>query len=183
MNLFFVIDELSDVGDEKQVWVLADTIMDAIRDPHNTRPTDEPIVGLIAKQYVFTISTDLMSQMLIIDTTFNRYIRFWERATKWTSPTSQRHFVATFNDYCESVVTQARDRVSLRVHTVDTYFAVRRENVGAKPSFALLEMDMNLPDEALEHPVMVDLTTWAIDMLIIGNVSAVTTRSLSPSRR
>ncbi|KAI0660148.1 terpenoid synthase [Cubamyces menziesii] len=144
MNLFFVLDELSDAGDESQARALANTIMDGIRNPHKTRPTAEPIVGLIAKQ-------------------------FWARVIKWAGSEPQRRFVATFDDYCESVVTQARDRSSSHVHTVDTYLAVRRENIGAKPSFALMEMDMNLPDESLGHPVVVDLTTWAIDMIIIGN--------------
>ncbi|KAI0331578.1 terpenoid synthase [Cubamyces sp. BRFM 1775] len=134
MNLFFVFDDISDAGDERQVRVLADTIMDAIRNPHKARPVAEPIVGLIAKQ-------------------------FWERAITCASPASQRRFIATFNAYCEAVVTQARDRSLSHLHT----------NVGARSSFALLEMEMNLPDEALGHPVMVDLTTWAIDMLIIGN--------------
>ena len=50
MNLFFVFDELSDAGNEDQVRVLADTIMDGIRNPHETRLAAEPIVGLIAKQ-------------------------------------------------------------------------------------------------------------------------------------
>ncbi|KAJ8474148.1 hypothetical protein ONZ51_g7404 [Trametes cubensis] len=144
MNLFFVFDELSDVESESQVRVLADTIMDGIRNPHKTRPTTEPVIGLIAKQ-------------------------FWERVIKWASPESQRRFVATFDDYCESVVTQARDRSSSHVHTVETYLEVRRENAGIKPAFVFLEMNMNLPDEAMEHPVVVDLTTWAIDMIVVAN--------------
>ncbi|KAI0333184.1 terpenoid synthase [Cubamyces sp. BRFM 1775] len=144
MNLFFVFDELSDVADERHVRVLADTIMDAIRHPHKARPSSEPIVGSVAKQ-------------------------FWEGAIASASQTSQRRFIATFDAYCESVVEQARDRDVSHVHTVDTYLAVRRENIGAKPSFALLEMDMDLPDEAFYHPTVVELTTWAIDMIIMGN--------------
>ncbi len=65
---------------------------------------------------------------------------------------------------------QAADRHVQRLHTVESYLDMRRENIGAKPSFALLELDMNLPDEVMAHPVIVDLSTWAINMLILGNV-------------
>ena len=89
------------------------------------------------------------------------------------SESSQRRFIKTYDDYCQSVVQQAADRDQKHIRDVESYFDNRRENIGAKPSFALMEMDMNLPDESLGHPVVVDLTTWAIDMIIIGNVSIV----------
>lgn len=97
--------------------------------------------------------------------------RFWERTIRIASAPSQRRFIQTFDDYCQSVVQQAADRDTKHIRDVESYMVIRRENIGAKPSFALLELDMDLPDEVLEHPAVVDLTTWAIDMIIIGNVS------------
>ncbi|KAL7282972.1 terpenoid synthase [Trametes coccinea BRFM310] len=144
MNLFFVFDELSDVGDEKTVQELSDIIMDALRNPGKTRPPRESAVGVIAQQ-------------------------FWQHAVKIASASSQRRFIATFDDYCQSVVEQATDRAIGRMHDVDSYLHMRRENIGAKPSFAILELDMDLPDEVFFHPMLVDLSTWAIDMLILGN--------------
>ena len=86
------------------------------------------------------------------------------------SPQACRRFIQTFDTYCDSVVQQAAEREVNRRHTIESYLEMRRENIGAKPSFALLELDMELPDEIMEHPAIVNLSTWAIDMLIIGNV-------------
>ena len=97
--------------------------------------------------------------------------RFWQLAIKTASESSQRRFIQTFDSYCQSVVQQAGDRDSCRIRDVDSYFENRRENIGAKPSFALLELDMNLPDEVMTHPTIEKLTELAIDMLILGNVS------------
>jgi Delta6-protoilludene synthase len=48
---------------------------------------------------------------------------------------------------------------------------VRRDTIGAKPSFAILETAMNLPDEAVRHPDIVELSILSIDMILLGNVS------------
>ncbi|RDX52874.1 terpenoid synthase [Lentinus brumalis] len=144
MNLFFVFDEYSDVEDEQTVQAFANIIMDALRDPYKARPAGEPVLGEIARQ-------------------------FWLRAIESASEPAQRRFISTFDAYCQSVVQQATDRHVQRLHTVESYLNMRRENIGAKPSFALLELDMHLPDEVMTHPTIVDLSTWAIDMLILGN--------------
>jgi hypothetical protein len=51
---------------------------------------------------------------------------------------------------------------------------VRRDTIGAKPSFAILETAMNLPDEAVYHPDIVELSILTIDMILLGNVSGDT---------
>lgn len=96
--------------------------------------------------------------------------RFWARAIQDASLPAQRRFIATFDAYMQSVVQQAADRDVHHVRDVDSYFENRRENIGARPSFAILELDMELPDEVLAHSAIVDLTTYCIDMLILGNV-------------
>lgn len=52
MNLFFVIDEHSDIVDADMAKVQADTVMDALRNPHAPRPSGEWIGGEVARQLV-----------------------------------------------------------------------------------------------------------------------------------
>lgn len=70
----------------------------------------------------------------------------------------------------DGVVQQAEDRTHTHMRTIDSYLEVRRDTIGAKPSFAILELEMDLPDEVFNHPVLENLRTWVIDMLCIGNV-------------
>ncbi|EMD32850.1 hypothetical protein CERSUDRAFT_161387 [Gelatoporia subvermispora B] len=144
MNLFFVFDEYSDIADEGTVRQQADIIMDALRNPHKPRPKGECIIGEITRQ-------------------------FWERAVETASPSSQRRFIETFDAYTASVVQQAEDRTHSYIRSIDSYLAVRRDTIGAKPSFTVMEMDMDLPDEVLHDPAVANLTLWCIDMLILGN--------------
>jgi len=50
MNLFFVIDEHSDVTDMQGARRQADVIMDALKNPHVPRPQGEWIGGEVARQ-------------------------------------------------------------------------------------------------------------------------------------
>ena len=68
------------------------------------------------------------------------------------------------------MVQRAADRRLKRIRSVEEYFEVRRETIGAKAAFALIELDMNLPDEAVKHPVVEELNILAIDMIILDNV-------------
>ena len=97
--------------------------------------------------------------------------RFWELAIKTASPQSQKRFITTFDTYTQSVVQQAADRTHSYIRDIESYFEVRRNTIGAKPSFALLELEMDLPDEVIEHPIIQDLSILTIDMLHLGNVS------------
>ncbi len=67
------------------------------------------------------------------------------------------------------MVQQAEDRAQERVRSTEDYFQLRRETVGAKPSFAVGELYMNIPQEVIDHPVISKLSELCIDMLIIGN--------------
>jgi len=77
----------------------------------------------------------------------------------------------TFATYTQSVVDQAADRTHKYIRTVDEYLEIRRDTIGAKPSFAILETGLNLPDEAVRHPIIDELSIVAIDMILLGNVS------------
>lgn len=69
----------------------------------------------------------------------------------------------------DAVVQQAEDRDDKHVRSIQGYFDVRRNTIGARPSFAILEIDMDLPDEVFYDPTIVKLTALCIDMLILGN--------------
>lgn len=71
----------------------------------------------------------------------------------------------------DAVVQQAEDRTKHRIRTIESYLEVRRDTIGAKPSFALMELELDIPDEVFHHPTLENLRLWVIDMLCIGNVS------------
>ena len=50
MNLFFMIDDHSDVANGPEARKQADIIMDVFRDPSRTRPKDEWIGGEMSRQ-------------------------------------------------------------------------------------------------------------------------------------
>jgi hypothetical protein len=71
----------------------------------------------------------------------------------------------------KAMVQRTADRRLKHIRSVEEYFEVRRDTISVKPAFALIELDMNLPDEAIKHPVIEELTILAIDMIILDNVS------------
>nr|QJQ03973.1 Pro1 [Armillaria gallica] len=145
MNLFFVIDEYSDVSTEEEVRAQKDIVMDAIRNTEKPRPAGEWIGGEVSRQ-------------------------FWDLAKKTASTQAQKRFIDTFDEYLESVVQQAADRNNSHVRGIESYLEVRRNTIGAKPSFALLEFDMQLPDESHQSSgYQRNLRKSCIDMLCLGN--------------
>lgn len=96
--------------------------------------------------------------------------RFWERAVAVANADVQRRFIECFQDYTDAVVQQAQDRKRALIRGIADYFSIRRQTIGTKPCFVLLQLDMNLPDEVLQHPTLVQLETFATDMIILGNV-------------
>ena len=85
----------------------------------------------------------------------------------------------TFDDYVKSVIDEARDRSLDHIRDVATYMDLRRLTIGGKPSFAMLELGMDLPDGIIEHPIMEKLTEIVLDLIILANVSVP--RSQSPT--
>jgi len=145
MNLVFVYDEYSDTSHAvDEVQAMADVMMDALHNPHTPRPKGEWVGGEVTRQ-------------------------FWELAIQTASPQSQKRFIKTYGEYAQSVVQQAADRCHKSIRCSKDYFPVRRDTIGAKPAFALIELDMNLPDEAAEHPVIQELNTLAVDMIVLDN--------------
>ncbi|KAI0784430.1 terpenoid synthase [Abortiporus biennis] len=144
MNLFFVIDEHSDVADNDTVRCQMDCVMDALRNPHKPRPDGEGIGGEVTRS-------------------------FWMNAIRTIMPNVQKRFIDAFQLYTDSVVQQAVDRNAHHIRDIKSYFEVRRDTIGAKPSFAIIEVNLNLPNKVMDHPVIKELTNLCIDMICIGN--------------
>ena len=57
MNLFFVIDEYTDVEDAAAVRMMVDIIIDAINNPEKPRSEGEMLLGELSRQYIHSRCT------------------------------------------------------------------------------------------------------------------------------
>ncbi|KAG1839501.1 isoprenoid synthase domain-containing protein [Suillus tomentosus] len=144
MNLFSIVEEYTDMENEAVTKQRVDIVLDALHNPHKTRPKGECILGEITRQ-------------------------FWARAIQFASLLSQRHFLETFDEYINSVVVEALDREQGHRRSLDDYLKLRRKTVGVKPSFTIFEMGMDLPDEVFYHPVIMNLADCITELIIIDN--------------
>jgi len=144
MVLFFMYDEFTDKVDGDGARVYAEMVMDAIRNPHKERPQDEPKLGEITRQ-------------------------FWLRAMKVTSKEAQRRFITTFAEYVYAVIDEASDRAKGRVRGVEDYLKLTRLTAGGYPSFLAAEAGLNIPDEAMEHPALQAILSFAAESLVLTN--------------
>ncbi|KAK3344528.1 terpenoid synthase [Lasiosphaeria hispida] len=144
MNLFFVFDEKSDISNEQETRYQANCIMDALRNPSRPRPPDEWVGGVIAQQ-------------------------FWQNGIKTVTPLCQKRFISSFQEYADAVVQQSADRDKRHIHSIDSYFPLRRKTIGSVPSFALIEMQFNIPNHVMSNPAIQQLTDLCTDMISIGN--------------
>ncbi|KAF7370354.1 hypothetical protein MSAN_00666800 [Mycena sanguinolenta] len=144
LYIFGMFDDCSDAMDAKTVQKWVDIIMHALRNPHLPRPSEEPIIGEIIRS-------------------------FWSNAIGVVSATAQKHFIDEFELYTQAVVDQARDRDQFVFRNVESYMVLRRNNLGAKPAFALLEMEMDMPQDIFEHSALVKLRQLSVDMICLAN--------------
>jgi len=75
------------------------------------------------------------------------------------------------DEYLEGVVQQAADRSGHLIRDIQSYFDLRRKTVGIRPSYALLELGLDIPDEVIAHPAIEDMVVASMDMVILANVS------------
>ncbi|KAH7928453.1 terpenoid synthase [Leucogyrophana mollusca] len=144
MQLGFVIDEYTDVENADVTREMIDVVIDALEDPHKPRPEGEIILGEMTRQ-------------------------FWELAIRTATPTAQRHFIRHFTEWLESVVVQARDRDVGICRSIEDYLVVRRDNAGTLFSFSLVHLGMDFSDDIFYHPVIVELSRYATNMVIVDN--------------
>lgn len=96
--------------------------------------------------------------------------RFWQRAVQTSTAETQYRFIQSFAEYTDAVVQQASDRDNTYIRDVGSYLTLRRATIGAKPCFVILEFELGIPPHVLQQPAIEQLTEWAIDLLILGNV-------------
>lgn len=79
--------------------------------------------------------------------------------------------IESFTAYLESVVQQAADRENTKYHSIASYLAARHENIGTRPSYAVMEFDLDLDDDIIYHPIIVELTENITELILLDNVS------------
>jgi len=146
MHLYFVFDEHSDLSAALETRNQASAIMSALRNPSKPRPPNEFIGGRVAQS-------------------------FWLNALRSTPshPLFHQRFIASFQRYVDAVVQQSQDRDQGFQRDLQSYLGLRRFTIGAEPSFALNAIEMDFPDEIIEHPTIKRLEGLTTDMIIVWN--------------
>ncbi|KAI0371441.1 terpenoid synthase [Pilatotrama ljubarskyi] len=144
MNLFFVIDEYTDVEAAPAVRETADIVIDAVHHPHKPRPSGEVVLGEIVRQFA-------------------------ERGLRTDTPEATSHFLRDLTNWVESVVLQAVDRCTGATRTIGEFIEIRRDNNGGLPALSPCELHLSIPDEVFYHPRIVELRATIVDMLTAIN--------------
>ena len=107
--------------------------------------------------------------------------RFRARLHKSAKPNCQRRFYQTCADYVDAVGKEAEYRVQGKVLDLASYEKLRRDNSAVYACFALFEyaLDIDLPDEVVEHPSFKNLQDWGCDLVCWANVSSHRLRPVS----
>lgn len=84
---------------------------------------------------------------------------------------AEKHLINTMQLYVDSVVQQSEDRAHDRVRSIDEYWDMRRHTSGCLPSFALIGLNLDFPDEVHNHPSLQRLRDLALFLIYAGNVS------------
>ncbi|KAH7921774.1 hypothetical protein BV22DRAFT_1038265 [Leucogyrophana mollusca] len=140
----FVVDEYTEVENAEVTREMIGIGIDALNNPHKPRPEGEVIFGEVVRQ-------------------------FWALPIKTASPTSQRHFVRHFTDYLHGVLTQPADRDVGLCRGIEDYLVVRRDNIGAQAAFVCLHLGVDFEDDVYYHPVIVELSGYVADMVLVDN--------------
>ena len=74
---------------------------------------------------------------------------------------------------------EAEDHTHKHIRTINEYMEMRRDSIGMKTVFAILEIGLNLPDEVVRHPVINELSTLALEIVSLDNVSRDATRNMA----
>lgn len=144
INVFLIVDEYTDVENAAVAEAMVGIVIDALHNPHKTRPKGECILGEIVRQ-------------------------FWARAIQTASLPFQRHFLDSYTAYLRAVIVEALDRDKAHCRSIVDYIKLRRDTCAAKPAIAIYEMAMDLPDEVFYHPAIVELVECIAELMMIDN--------------
>ncbi|KAF9555722.1 terpenoid synthase [Agrocybe pediades] len=149
MNFYFIYDEYTDVSDPSVAEELANIVIEQMKDELDTtlHPySHNHVLGGMTRE-------------------------FWKRAKTLARPGSScfNRFIAFSETYLRAVTQEAHDRAEKKVRSIEEYMELRRDTCGARPTLALIEFGLDLPEEVTSHPVMVSLFDCAVDLIICVN--------------
>lgn len=142
MNITFILDDYSDDEGRTGARVMADSFMNALRDP--TRDDGTPF-GQMAREFRGRLNT--------------------------ASATARQRFIDTFDHYLDATVREAENREHGTVLGLEDFMELRRGNSGVEVAFALIEciLTIDLPPEVFEHPGLSKLRNLTGNMLFAAN--------------
>ncbi|KAG1738965.1 terpenoid synthase [Suillus lakei] len=144
MNMQLVVDEVTDSSTGAGANEIADIVIDALHNPHKTRPEGEHIIGEMMRQCS-------------------------ARVMQTISMTCQHRFIDIFTIYLRAVAVEAIDREQRHCRSIDNHFKHRRESSGILVWLVLCGMDMDLPDEVFYHPAIAYMADCTADLITVDN--------------
>lgn len=165
LNVTFVIDDYSDDESGKGARQMADSFMNALRDP--TWDDGTPFARMARESVCSSLHKTIILLMRR-----NAFSRFGERLAP-ASATARQRFIDTFDHYLDATVREAKNREQGTILGLSDYMELRRGNSGVYPSGALLEciLGIDLQPEVFNHPALWNLTKITGDMFFTANVS------------
>ena len=165
LNTTFILDDYSDDEGGKGARLMADSFMNALRDP--TWDDGTPFARM-ARELVYSYS--YLALLTLIRVRLSS--RFRGRFTM-ASATALQRFIDTFDHYLDATVREAENREQGTILGLSDYLELRRGNSGAYPAYAMIEciLSIDLKPEVFYHPALWNLTRIAGDMLFTPNVS------------
>ncbi|KAF7328550.1 Terpene cyclase [Mycena venus] len=93
---------------------------------------------------------------------------FSERLSLVASPKVVDRFIASYEMYVTSVAKEAHDRDTIRP-SLHSYLEMRRNTGAMKPSFDILLIPHEIPDDILNDPRLIHVETLGRDLVCIAN--------------
>ena len=72
--------------------------------------------------------------------------------------------------YLHGVTQEASDRDNNRIRQVNDYLRLRRETSAGRPTLALVEFGLELPENVMQYEVVKEMRDIAVDLIIFVNV-------------
>ncbi|EIW83446.1 terpenoid synthase [Coniophora puteana RWD-64-598 SS2] len=144
--VIILVDDCTDAENADVARKTADLVKDAFEHSDQPRPAGEGPIGEIVR-------------------------RFWQFSIGVITANVQVAFLKHFDEFLDSIVTQAGQRDEDVRLSVDKYLKLRRDNVGVMPFFPFLRTTSgpDLPEEIWDSAVIAEMTGHIIDMYIFDN--------------
>ncbi|KAF9465685.1 isoprenoid synthase domain-containing protein [Collybia nuda] len=145
MNILFAVDDISDRLNPTEAKVIADAMLDALRNPEKERDITEHRLADLVRS-------------------------FWARALETASSTTIRRFIRSYEDYVCAMTQEAQDRQYKSVRkSMDEYLDLRRYTGAIKPSLDLILLPLEISDKLLDSPTVKELEMIAIELIAVAN--------------